>query len=130
MSDSNDVITFRPGLIAEEIEKRGTVKGRVAKRDLSRYYVMLNQASVFLEDEEAVAMTAFVATREWAPMDLYDLANHLSAFLNSPMGRRFNAPRLEYKVSQMSFFERMALVDACEIRWLRAEPTAGATSAA
>lgn len=88
-------VTFRPGELAEQLARGPLSPGGIAKRDLIRYYTMVNTAF----DQWAVGWTMtgeawdvivdFAATRGWEIIPYPEtITAQFKQFLTSPLGQR------------------------------------------
>ena len=132
-------VTFRPGNLAERIARSPLAPGATAKRDLGRYYDLLDLVLEEWEDiyqvttQEWGVIKAFVATRYWEvipePKEFYE---QFESFLRSPMSKGFDH---QLKVSAATALKQADRTEVRAIIW-EAESTpppdaatAGATSA-
>jgi hypothetical protein len=123
------VIAFRPGELLPALLERGVEDARhlVARRDLERYYALLRDAlaSVRLEEAEALLL-ADVLNGTLVDAHSYRLlwAEVEDACRQDGADRRWGVDGLALaaRLRAMAPCELMAIADAVERAWLRAEP--------
>lgn len=118
---ASPLVTFRSGRwLQQEIDRRGKPLGRIAKRDLERYYEILVQADEdlpFTEDERDILVEAFGPILDYVS-EARPLA--LSAMIHrSPWWDRAHRPaeerdKLATKLRTLTLLQRFAVLDYVE----------------
>lgn len=120
--------SFRPGAAFwPKILSRGTSAGSVVQRDVSRYYFAIDKAVSLIRnkftEEEIIVLVQLVASQVWDESDADLLWAKVSQYTKDRerSGEPTEAGRtLARKIQSLSFFEKLALVDAME-RFLNME---------
>lgn len=135
-------VTFRPGELIERLRVSRLTVGATAKRDLGRYYRLID--TVFdqwaqrkaLTDQTWNAIGAFVCTRSWRMLpDAASFYEAASDFFASTWGAAYTGDRQAAMIAlaDLDLAEVCAIIDGAESELAppnRVAATAGATSAA
>jgi hypothetical protein len=141
MQTNPEHITFRPGELLERLTRGPLSAGATAKRDVGRYYALLDDAwahwrhYTLMDGSGWPPVVAFIATREWVavpgPKQFFE---QFRSFLRSPMAEEFNRIDLSAAATAVSLataVEVAAIIDRAEVDFRsQASATVGATSAA
>lgn len=142
MTDGPEHVTFRPGELLERLQVSRLTVGATAKRDLGRYYRLID--TVFdkwakrksVTDQTWNAIGAYVCTRSWkylpTPDTFYDQA---SDFFASTWGLAYSGDRQAAMIAlaDLDHAEVVAIIDGAESELSPPHPAAtraGATSVA
>lgn len=143
MEAKSDMVSFRAGVLNDRLRAGPLTAGAKTKRDLWRYYALLDAAmgewSSVLEvtDEEMEAIKAFIDTRYWESIpETDDFWRQFLSFARSPLATRFGKECLLDAANALKSADRtalLALIDRAEVGASSPQQgaaTAGATSAA
>jgi hypothetical protein len=142
MEAKSDMVSFRAGALNERLRAGPLTAGGKTKRDLIRYYTLLDTGfegwwkDQGISDDAWDVVVAFVNTRYWDTLpDLMGFFQQFLSFLQSPMAESFAkeeraAARLA--VAQADLLQMAAIIDRAEVssQAEQADATAGATLAA
>jgi hypothetical protein len=123
MTNIDDKVNFRAGDMLPAILDRGDTKGRVAKRDLERYYTALerelrdvalseNEVLLIVDACNGVLFEPHTIPLLWAEVDEAILQDHLDAKWG------VDGTTVVTKLRLLSYTQTLAVVDAVERAWL------------
>jgi hypothetical protein len=123
MEARNEHVNFRGGELMDRLRGGPLSVGATAKRDLIRYYQLIEGSfdgwynGHSLDDEAWDAICEFVATREWVlPFAPYYFRDQARQFLASPMGQRHKRVRdaVLAALGDVRYPELVGIIDAAE----------------
>jgi hypothetical protein len=134
-------ITFRPGGLTRRLVGGPLSAGATAKRDLSRYYTMVNlRFESWWRDRRVTndvweVIAAFVETRYWDVIPGPEtIREQFGSFCRSPLASRFpqgDRNQAAWALEMADYDDVVAIIDHAEIELKSPDDaTAGATSAA
>lgn len=139
MEAKNDMVSFRAGALNDRLRSGPLTAGGKTKRDLARYYGLLEQEmgewwrEIGGTDASWEVIVAFVSTRYWDTIPSPEAFHaHFGSFVRSPMASSFdknskaNADAMLRGANSLTV---AAIIDRAEVSQ-PSDATAGATSAA
>ena len=143
-SRSNDMVSFRAGALNSRLRSGTMAAGAVAKRDLARYYVLIDDAikgwrsRTAIDRQAWMLIVGFVWTRDWTVIpEMESFATQFGSYLRSPMAGDYSKAvksRAMAAIAGITLAETYAIIDAAEAdTWVSPDldaAIAGATSAA
>jgi hypothetical protein len=137
------MVSFRAGALNDRIRSGPLTAGGKTKRDLMRYYELLDEAmgewweAVSIEDESWDVIVAFINTRYWETIPMPKaFASQFDNFIRSPMAEPFGRiarSAAAAAIREADYLALTSIIDRAEVMGaasLKADATAGATSAA
>ena len=138
MEAKNDMVSFRAGALNDRLRSGPLTAGGKTKRDLARYYALLEQSlnewsvGVLVGDGVWDVIVAFVNTRYWDTIPLpLEFFQHFDSFARSPMAKDFDKQTKSTASSALrsvDFITLAAIIDRGEVN-SQAGAKAGGTSA-